>query len=141
MARYATQLFDWEHEPVLERRRSASSAGTRLIASTKPIPEAAPAWELKRDPPKLRDHVLSALATAWLANLADGLKPKLLCERFPRVANRLALSWQDPSLANLVLDELLTDRRGGRRGFPPAVAAELSRLRAELRRSPMPRPA
>jgi len=37
---------------------------------------------------------------------------------------------QDPNAVQEVLDDVLIDRRGGRRGFPPPVQQELLRLRA-----------
>lgn len=86
------------------------------------------AWQLRRAPPNPRDKAASALALAWCAGFAEGLRPKALCERFPRLANRLALCWPDPLLSAAVLDELLTDRRGDRSGFPAEVQAELVRL-------------
>jgi hypothetical protein len=46
------------------------------------------------------------------------------------VANRIALAWNDADLADGVFNELLLDRRGNRKGFPPAVAAEILRLHA-----------
>jgi hypothetical protein len=45
------------------------------------------------------------------------------------VANRIAWCWADAALADQVLDDLLTDRRGGREGFPRAIVVELRRLR------------
>ena len=56
--------------------------------------------------------------------------PVHLVRTFPRVANRLAIAWQDPNAVQEVLDDVLIDRRGGRRGFPPPVQQELLRLRA-----------
>jgi hypothetical protein len=53
----------------------------------------------------------------------------VLPERYPRVANRLALCWSDKVLTRRLFEELLTDQRGGRRGFPPPVRDELLRLR------------
>ena len=48
--------------------------------------------------------------------------------QYPRIANRLALVWPDAVLAKRVLDDVVADRRGGRRGFPREVADELSRF-------------
>ena len=58
------------------------------------------------------------------------VQPLALLQSFPRVANALARLWQDDSAAALYLDELLVDRRGGRRGFPPEIHNELLTLRA-----------
>ena len=90
---------------------------------------------IEPDPVALRssgrpqDRELSALAVAWTSKLPPGLSPKYLLECYPRVANRLALCWSDAALARRVLDDLLIDKRGGRKGFPSPVQAELVRLR------------
>ncbi len=69
------------------------------------------------------------MAHAWLESLPPAVVPREMARAYPRLVNRLALCWRDAALADMLLDELLVDRRGGRRGFPPAVAAELLRLR------------
>ena len=73
---------------------------------------------------------LSSAAAGWLRTLPVRLRPMHLCNSFPRVANKIALAWSDGDLADNVFNELLLDRRGNRRGFPPAVAAEILRLHA-----------
>lgn len=71
---------------------------------------------------------LLPIARRWLAALPSAVRPHALAQRFPRLANRLAAAWDDePSLA-LVFADLLIDQRGERRGFPPAVKADLHRL-------------
>ena len=70
-------------------------------------------------------------ATAkWVASLPTEVQPLALLQAFPRVANALARLWQDDAGLNRYLDELLVDRRGGRRGFPPEIHNELLTLRA-----------
>ena len=73
-------------------------------------------WE---NPPDAVDQV-------W-ATLVDEFD--VLCELHPRVANRIAFSWPDAKTTDQMLEELLNDRRGGRRGFARAVVRELQRLR------------
>lgn len=82
-----------------------------------------------RRPPRRTDEVLTATAHVWLRALPPRRRPMVLCLRFPRVANRLAWVWSDAELSAQTFDDLLTDRRGGRKGFPPQVLAELKRLR------------
>ena len=48
---------------------------------------------------------------------------------YPRLANRLALCWDDAALAARVLDNLVVDKRRNRAGFPPEVSQELIHLR------------
>lgn len=50
------------------------------------------------------------------------------------MANLIAWNWRDPVLSHEVLDDLLADRRGGREGFPKAIATELRRLRDFIER-------
>ena len=56
----------------------------------------------------------------------------MLLERYPHVANRLALCWADKALANRLFEDLLVDKRGGRKGFPSTVRAELLQLHWEM---------
>jgi len=49
---------------------------------------------------------------------------------YPRIANRLALACNDPQAIRDVLNDVLIDRRGGRRGFPPSVLSELLKFRS-----------
>lgn len=82
-----------------------------------------------RAPPREVDLVLSSVAEAWLMALPRSLRPAALCSSYPRVANRLALCWNDAALTDRLLDDLLIGRRERRKGFPGPVAEELLRLR------------
>lgn len=86
-------------------------------------------WTRWRTPERDMDRVLSPTALAWLKTLPDPVRPADLATCHPRVANRIALCWSDPELTGRLFDELLLDKRGKRRGFAPAVAADLMRLR------------
>ena len=101
-------------------------------ASDRRAPELASeaAWLRKRSAPNPRDASLSNVALAWLDRLPAELRPIALCERFPRIANRLAICWGDAALSAMVLNEFLTDRRGNRQGYPPEVQRELQALRS-----------
>jgi len=52
-----------------------------------------------------------------------------LLQRLPRIANALARLWHDSVELQVYLDDLLVDRRRGRRGFPPEIYNELMILR------------
>jgi hypothetical protein len=65
----------------------------------------------------------------WYANLPDGVQPRMLRAIFPRIANVLAAGWHDRDRTLRCFDDLLTDRRGGRKGFPADVLDELYRLK------------
>jgi hypothetical protein len=82
-----------------------------------------------RRPEKACDLALTGTARHWLRRLPGRRRPLRLCTLYPRVANRLAWCWANSALADSALEDLLSDRRGGRRGFPTCVVRELQRLR------------
>jgi hypothetical protein len=67
---------------------------------------------------------------AWAAMLPPKAKPAALLTNFPRIANLLAVLWQDPNSLRAYLEDLLVDKRGNRQGFPLDVLRELLELRA-----------
>jgi hypothetical protein len=83
-----------------------------------------------RDPSR-QDPTLKPHTVAWAERLPAALRPNELMRRYPRVANRLALCWNDPVLTNRLLEDLLVDRRGGRQGFPAPIRSELIRIRVD----------
>jgi hypothetical protein len=85
-------------------------------------------WARVRAPERHRDRVLNARAKRWLDSLPDDMRPDELCRRFPRIVNRMAALWRDEGLTEHLFAELLTDTRGGRRGFPLAIVGELEML-------------
>lgn len=86
-------------------------------------------WIGQRRPTQPSDRALSGQTIQWLLELPAAMRPKTLVDRFPRIANRLADSWPQRAEFRTLLEDLLVDRRGRRRGFPPEVAAELEALR------------
>jgi hypothetical protein len=85
-------------------------------------------WLAVRRLPRESDNALNGTSRQWLRSLPARRRPLRLCTDYPRVANRIAWCWPDAELAAQVLDDLLVDRRGGRRGFPAPVQRELRRL-------------
>ncbi len=85
-------------------------------------------WTHLRQPPTDDDRTLSDEAKLWLKHLPAFAWPKVLCCRYPRLANRLAQVWVTPAACDALLDSLLIDLRGGRTGFAPSIRAELVRL-------------
>lgn len=65
----------------------------------------------------------------WLASLPEQVRPVELTRRYPRIANKIASLWRQVARCEEFLDELVVDRRGGRKGFPLAIAQELTALR------------
>jgi hypothetical protein len=86
-------------------------------------------WDSVRRPARHSDEALTGTARLWLRRLPAGRRPVHLCVQFPRLANLLAWHWRDPLRTHELLDDLLSDRRGGRAGFPKSVTFELRRLR------------
>ena len=68
-------------------------------------------------------------AARWAVSLPVEVQPVALVQRLPRIANALARLWRDNIGLRLYLDDLLVDRRGGRRGFPSEIHNELLALR------------
>ena len=85
-------------------------------------------WHRVRRPELARDRALTGTTRHWLQRLPPRRRPYRLCTAYPRVANRIAWAWPDEAVTAQVLDDLLTDRRGGRTGFPSWVTRELRRL-------------
>jgi hypothetical protein len=90
-------------------------------------------WLLTRSPSRQNDSMLDGLTVTWASRLGTKKIPLELLRSYPRLANRIALCWKDPVLVARLLDSLLQDRRGGRRGFPAVIKAELLKLRSEFR--------
>src|ERR1017187_9084485 len=53
--------------------------------------------------------------------------PYELEKLYPRILNKIIEVWYTPQAEEFFLD-LMVDKRGGRQGFPPKVAAEIFRL-------------
>ena len=111
--------------------RKASAAKLEALERAR----ARPALKVPVDPGTLRrpehlqDRALRAHTGLWANNLPIEIRPSLLLERYPHVANRVALCWADKALIDRLFEDLLIDKRGGRKGFPPPVRAELLNLR------------
>ena len=101
--------------------------GRRPGALSGALDTGAPEASLRR-PPCDADFVLALETDLWLLRLPPKVRPQALIEQFPRVANRVARDWPDAFLRDFCFEDLLVDRRGGRRGFPPEVRRDLVRL-------------
>jgi len=129
MAHQTTSDFTpFQYEPLRRADRTVDRSKEQDAAR-----QQADAMRLLRSGGNPGDSTLSKLAEAWCERLSPRLQTRTLCERYPRVANRIALCWSDPDLTQALLEQLLRDRRGGRKGFPAPVHAELVALAAEVR--------
>ncbi len=82
---------------------------------------------MRRKAPPLNQ--LLPVTEKWIQTLPEEVRPRALLPQFPRIANKLARTRDDPGEFCMYLDQLLTDQRGARRGFPADVHNELSVLR------------
>jgi hypothetical protein len=82
-----------------------------------------------RHPPEKDDLELSAAGEAWLASIDESARPTELAVLFPRIVNRMAKLWRAPLQMDRCFEDLLTDSRGNRQGFPLGVLMELSTLK------------
>ena len=89
-------------------------------------------WDNKRRPKLPTDRALVGRTLDWILALPETTRPKKLADSNPRIANALAECWHDPAQADAYLNDLLIDRRGGRRGLPPDVKDELQLLQQLL---------
>ena len=128
MAKDADSDFTpFKYEPLRRIDRIAERRNDQDVARHR-----SEAMRLLRSAGNARDSTLSKLAEEWRERLSPRLQTRALCERYPRIANRIALCWSDRALTRQLLDQLLHDRRGGRKGFPAPVRAELVALAAAV---------
>ena len=97
-------------------------------ADINPSPADA-AFKSMRSTTEGSDAQLTKEGTALLASLDDGVRPKELASRYPRIVNKIARDWRLPSQLDRYFQELLMDTRGNRQGFPLKIVMELSTLR------------
>jgi len=83
----------------------------------------------KRGAQEKDERDLTVAGKALLVSIPELEKPKKLAEAFPRIVNRMAALWAAPAEMNRYFEELLTDTRGGRQGFPLGVLMELTSLK------------
>lgn len=74
-------------------------------------------------------NYLLPMSRDWLASLPSDVRPNALARHFPRIANLVALQWNYPTALRPYFEDLLTDHRGTRKGFPVEVHRDLLALR------------
>ena len=75
-----------------------------------------------------QDEPLREATVAWMAGLPDGVRPKHLAQRFPRIANKICAMWKHPVRCSTYIAGLLIVGRVRREGFPMPVAKEIGKL-------------
>jgi len=122
------------YKPLVERAFSDNDVTHTVRPRTAPKAPSPAETEVAPELVRLRrakpiNHLLPA-TTKWLGSLPAQVRPTALANRYPRIANLLALDWKKPAACRQYLDELLIDhRRGDRQGFPLDVHRELEILR------------
>lgn len=96
---------------------------------TAPVPTAPVDYSKRRQPPEKDDVELSAAGRALLASIEESSRPKALAAGFPRIVNRMAKTWRLPREMDCYFQDLLTDTRGRRQGFPLNILMELTTLK------------
>jgi hypothetical protein len=115
--------LEFEKVSLADARKALDETGPAAYAVQKQ-PEK---WEDKRTP--ALSEPLGDATAAWLTELPEAVRPRQLALRYARLANRLCDVWKDAAKCERLLDDLMTDQRGGRKGFPLQVASELATLR------------
>jgi hypothetical protein len=86
-------------------------------------------WLSRRRKPESGDLALTRPAIDWMMGLLPHLRPQAGAQRFPRLVNAIAKSWETPGECDSLLEGLLNDCRPGRQGLPSAVRSEFEALR------------
>ena len=115
--------FEFEKVSVSDARKALDEQVIPSGAARKP----AANWETKRKP--AAGESLRTATIQWMLKLPPHIQPRHLQVKYPRVANRIAALWSDEGGCESYLDDLLTDKRGGRKGFPLNVAQEVASIR------------
>ncbi|HEY6240184.1 MAG TPA: hypothetical protein VIW78_05040 [Burkholderiales bacterium] len=102
-----------------------------MNANLAPKPSAAGQTDFskRRHQPERDDLELSAAGQALLASLDESVRPKVVAAVFPRIVNRMARLWKLPREMDPYFENLLTDTRGTRKGFPLNILMELTALK------------
>lgn len=112
---------------------SLDDARQVLDDAVKPVvnlarPRADGAQQRKPGAPGAAETLRTA-TLQWILKLPPHVQPRHLQVRYPRIANRMAAEWDRVAACETYLESLLTDKRGGRKGFPLQVAQEIANLR------------
>lgn len=116
-------LMDFEPVSIEEARAALDEVDAAIAALVSPE-----YWNKVRRPLKPSDRALTGKSMKFLAELPEEIRPQATMQRYPRVVNALVDVWNDPEARDEAFENLLNDKRKGRRGFPIDVERELSTL-------------
>src|SRR4051812_4226142 len=103
--------FEFEKVDLNDARKALEESVTPAVTVSKTTTN----WEAKRKAAGAES--LRTATIQWILKLPPHVQPRHLQVKYPRVANRIAALWPEPTGCESLLDDLLTDKRGGRRGF------------------------
>ena len=123
MSIYTRNRGGWKDQnDVVQTLRHAGPAAAAAAS-------AAPRADTDRDWSSVRKarpaEYLLPLTEKWFDAFPADRAPCALASQYPRICNLIAVHWNDLRGAPELFEDLLTDRRGGRAGFPPAVRRDL----------------
>jgi hypothetical protein len=95
----------------------------QMVNATQGSPGDTADWSRVRKA-RPADYLLP-LTEKWFDKFPPERAPCALASQYPRICNLIAVHWNDHRGAPELFEDLLTDRRGGRAGFPPAVRRDL----------------
>jgi hypothetical protein len=93
-------------------------------------------WVKRRRPASPADRALTGEAITWMLALPEPIRPEQLAQRMPRLANQIAVVWNDRLRCASALHALTIDDRGGRRGLPSDILDEVKALHRHLMGAP-----
>jgi len=115
--------MDFEPVTIEEARATLDEIDASIAAFINPD-----YWNKVRRAPQPSDRALTGRSMKWLAELPEEVRPLQSMQRYPRVINALVDVWNDADKRDDAFENLLNDKRKGRRGFPIDVERELSAL-------------
>lgn len=119
--------LDFEFVPLDQAKKVADEAQSKIAVNEKSeAVQEETDWTKVRKPQLPFDLELQQDTAQWLLSLPKEVRPLHLARQFPSVLNNIARAWKRPTVCDKVLDELMVDHRGTRKGFPPEVAMEIS---------------
>ncbi len=119
MSIYSRNRGGWkDHNDVVQTIPRASS----VVAPVQPKAELEDWSSVRKARPA---GYLLPVTEKWFDAFPADKAPCALASQYPRICNLIAVHWNDMRGAPELFEDLLTDRRGGRAGFPPAVRRDL----------------
>lgn len=118
-----SDAFEFEKVDVADARQVLEDSVKPAALRGRP----AANWDAKRNAGAAESMRTGTIQ--WILKLPAHVQPRFLQVKYPRVANRMAALWDDKEACERYFEDLLTDKRGGRKGFPLNVAQEIATLR------------